>query len=161
MGGVVAVVMEIIIYYVIIRVIIKAFRKKNTEQRRTPDATQVYRTPVQQTGQRVSGTTSGKSVSSAGQVSAKTEPVSTEKSTTDYLSEKARQDQIEHAREKREESARIEKKAGGLQAAGRLLPGDPIPAGQHCVICGYCAAENLIADGSRMRYSCYFCREPL
>lgn len=82
-------------------------------------------------------------------------------SVTDYLAEKARQDQISHAEEKREEDRRLNAKSGGLQAAERLYEGELVPSGKHCVVCSYCAAENLIPNGSRMRYSCYFCREPL
>ena len=82
-------------------------------------------------------------------------------SVTDYLAEKARKDQIEHAREKQQESQRLAEKSGGLTPAERLYDGDPIPNGKFCVCCSYCAAENLIPVGSCMKYSCYFCREPL
>lgn len=84
-----------------------------------------------------------------------------EGSVTDYLAEKARQDQISHAEEKREENRRLDVKSGGRQAAERLYEGDLVPNGKHCVVCAYCAANNLIPNGSRIRYSCYFCREPL
>ena len=82
-------------------------------------------------------------------------------STTAYLMEKAEADAREHAREKYEEQQRLHQVSGGLAVAERLLDGDPIPQGKRCVICGYCAAENLVPMVPRTRYSCYFCREPL
>ena len=82
-------------------------------------------------------------------------------STTAYLMEKAEADAREHAKEKYEEQQRLQQASGGLAVAERLLDGDPIPQGKRCVICGYCAAENLVPMVPRTRYSCYFCREPL
>lgn len=82
-------------------------------------------------------------------------------STMAYLEEKAKQDQAEHAREKWEETKRLNQNYGGLRVAQRLFEGDSVPGGQKCVACGYCGAENLIPMMPRERYSCYFCREPL
>lgn len=84
-----------------------------------------------------------------------------EGSTMAYLNEKARQDAIEHAKDKMDEKKRLYKNYGGLRVAGRLYDGDPVPNGSKCVICGYCAAENLVPVTAREKYSCYFCREPL
>ena len=81
--------------------------------------------------------------------------------TTAYLMEKAEADAREHAKEKYEEQQRLHQASGGLAVAERLLDGDPVPQGKRCVICGYCAAENLVPIVPRTRYSCYFCREPL
>lgn len=82
-------------------------------------------------------------------------------STTAYLMEKAAADQREHEREKYEEQKRLYETRGGLAPAERYLDGETIPQGRKCVICGYCAAENLIPIVPKTRYSCYFCREPL
>lgn len=90
----------------------------------------------------------------------KTEGNSTN-STTEYLAQKAKEDAVEHAREKYEEQKRLQESRGGLAVAERLIEGDSVPRGKQCVICGYCAAENLIPMVPRGRYSCYFCREPL
>lgn len=82
-------------------------------------------------------------------------------STMAYLEEKARQDAIEHAKEKREEAKRLYQNAGGLRAAERLYEGDGVPSGKRRIVCGYCGAENLVPVMMRERYSCYFCREPI
>jgi hypothetical protein len=82
-------------------------------------------------------------------------------STTAYLQEKADADAREHAMEQYEEQRRMQEVGKGMTPAGRLYPGDPVPQGKKCVICGYCAAENLVPMVPRTKYSCYFCREPL
>lgn len=82
-------------------------------------------------------------------------------STMEYLEEKARQDAMEHAREKREEEMRLRKSYGGLRVAERHYDGDSIPRGKRCIVCAYCGAENLIPENARERHSCYFCREAL
>lgn len=84
-----------------------------------------------------------------------------EESTTEYLAKKAQEDAREHAKEKWEEEKRLRESRGGLAVAERHLDGDPVPQNKRCVICGYCAAENLVPMTARARYSCYFCREPL
>lgn len=84
-----------------------------------------------------------------------------EVSTMAYLEEKARQDAEEHARDKWEETRRLNRNYGGLRVAERLFEGDTVPGGKKCVTCGYCGADNLIPMLPRERYSCYFCREPL
>lgn len=82
-------------------------------------------------------------------------------STMDYLEEKARQDAIEHAKEKHEEEMRLRKSYGGLRAAQRHYDGSAIPGDKRCIVCAYCGAENLVPIAARERYSCYFCREAL
>ncbi len=81
--------------------------------------------------------------------------------TTAYLMEKAAADEKEHAREKYVEQKRLDAEKGRLTAAERFLDGDPVPPNKQCVSCGYCGAQNLIPAAPRMKYSCYFCREPL
>lgn len=92
---------------------------------------------------------------------ARTQETAEEESTTAYLAKKAAEDAREHAREKWEEEKRLRETRGGFSVAGRHLDGDPIPQGSRCVVCGYCAAENLVPMIPKTRYSCYFCREPL
>lgn len=82
-------------------------------------------------------------------------------STTAYLMEKAEADAREHEKEKYEEQMRLHRASGGLAVAERLFDGDPVPQGKRCIVCDYCAAENLVPMVSKTRYSCYFCREPL
>ena len=82
-------------------------------------------------------------------------------STTDYLQRKARADEQEHRKEKYLEMQRAKRETGGIPAAVRLYEGDSVPDGMTRVRCSYCAADNLIPEGSRQRYTCYFCREEL
>ena len=82
-------------------------------------------------------------------------------STTDYLQKKARMDQIEHAKEKREEMKRVNQKYGGNEVGGRYLLGDPIPRGMKIKYCPYCGAENLVPDHYYSGKDCYFCRTEL
>lgn len=82
-------------------------------------------------------------------------------STTDYLQKKARMDQIEHAKEKREEMKRVNQKYGGNEVGGRYLLGDPIPHGMKIKYCPYCGAENLVQDHYYSGKDCYFCRTEL
>lgn len=84
-----------------------------------------------------------------------------ESSTLEYLNEKARQDEAEHAKEKWEETIRLNKNYGGHRVAERFLEGELIPKGKKCVLCDYCGAENLVPMMPREHYSCYFCREQL
>lgn len=89
------------------------------------------------------------------------EPEEQEHSTLAYLDEKARQDALEHERERREEAERLNRNYGGFRVAERLFDGDAVPNGKRCNICRYCGAENLVPMMAREKYSCYFCREPL
>lgn len=108
---------------------------------------------------------SGHGVKQAGQ--AVKQPVQETKSkvqktsTTDYLQKKARMDQIEHAKEKREEMERVNHKYGGNEVGGRYLLGDPIPRGMKIKYCPYCGAENLVPDHYYSGKDCYFCRTEL
>lgn len=89
-------------------------------------------------------------------------PVEKKKSTTEILSEKAREDQIAHQQEKREHDVEERKRHGKINYAGRHYPGDPIPNGMREVVCSYCNAENLVsAHDYTTKYNCYFCRELL
>ena len=108
---------------------------------------------------------SGHGVKQAGQ--AVKQPVQETKSkvqktsTTEYLQKKARMDQIEHAKEKREEMKRVNQKYGGNEVGGRYLLGDPIPRGMKIKYCPYCGAENLVPDHYYSGKDCYFCRTEL
>lgn len=82
-------------------------------------------------------------------------------SMTAYLGEKAWKDQVEHAKEKAEENARVNQKYGGRPTALRYILGDPVPFGFHLKICPYCAAENLVRLDDKRILSCYFCRTQL
>lgn len=82
-------------------------------------------------------------------------------STTDYLRQKAVLDEAGHRQEKRQEDQRARWETGGLPAAKRLIEGDSVPQGMRRVACSYCGADNLVPQGSRQRYTCYFCREEL
>ena len=161
------------IYVIFIWIFIKTITKKsrgagNDAGKKTPsmlsmernaDATGQY---TGKTNKATSTTRIGSTTKSSTNTSAtETKKSSANTSVTDYLAEKARKDQIEHAIEKRQENQRLAEKSGGLTPAERLYDGDPVPNGKFCVCCSYCAAENLIPIGSRMQYSCYFCREPL
>lgn len=115
----------------------------------SPGRTAQARGPAQQTMQRTAAQTAIQEAKEDGN------------STTAYLMEKAEADAREHAKEKFEEQKRLYETRGGLAVAERLLDGDPIPQGKHCVHCSYCGAENLVPMAPRTRYSCYFCREPL
>ncbi len=84
-----------------------------------------------------------------------------ELSTLDYLNEKAKQDQREHAIEKMEERKRVSEKYGNRPVGGRYLLGDPIPQGMKIVCCEYCGAENVVKIGYRGDRDCYFCRTRL
>lgn len=82
-------------------------------------------------------------------------------STTDYLEQKAKQDQREHAKEKLEEQRRVNAKYGNRSVAGRYLLGDPVPVGCRIICCDYCNAENIVKIGYHSGLSCYFCRNHL
>lgn len=86
---------------------------------------------------------------------------STSDSTTDYLRKKAEEDAAQHREEKARERLRAARETGGLPSAVRLYEGDSVPTGMRRVRCSYCAADNLVPENSRQRYTCYFCREEL
>ncbi|MCR5654019.1 MAG: hypothetical protein K6G07_00040 [Lachnospiraceae bacterium] len=111
--------------------------------------------------QRTVGT--GTQTAAKGTVSARTETATEPEATktTDYLEEKARLDQIEHMKEKKEEQVRMAKIYGRQPVGGRYLLGDPIPNGQRIVCCSYCGAENLVNYNYSGGCDCYFCRTEL
>ena len=82
-------------------------------------------------------------------------------STTDYLRQKAVLDEADHRQEMRQEEMRARWETGGLPSARRLYEGDSVPQGMRVIKCSYCGAENLVPQGSRQKYTCYFCREEL
>lgn len=84
-----------------------------------------------------------------------------ETSTMDYLNEKAKQDQREHAIEKMQEQKRVDQLHGNRPVGGRYMLGDPIPAGMKIVNCGYCGAENIVKIGYHSGCDCCFCRSHL
>lgn len=154
-------------------IIYKAVRKRNMQDGssgRTPERMQTNTAPLRQapvhTNRNSGGV--GQQIGQTGQTGQirQTKPEQQRQqenqgSTMAYLEEKARQDAIEHAKEKREEAKRLYQNSGGLRAAERLYEGDRVPSGKRCIVCGYCGAENLVPVIMRDRYSCYFCREPI
>lgn len=83
-------------------------------------------------------------------------------STTEYLRQKALEDQKEHEEAARMEALRLHRETGGRMAAQRHYDGDSIPRGMRLVKCSYCGAENLIGDYQKQNdFTCYFCREIL
>ena len=82
-------------------------------------------------------------------------------SVTEYLDQKAAEDQREHAVEAFEQQKRMQKKYGSMPVAGRYILGDPVPKSCQLVYCSYCGAENIVKMGYRGGMSCYFCRTGL
>ncbi|MBQ8325831.1 MAG: hypothetical protein IJX86_02060 [Lachnospiraceae bacterium] len=82
-----------------------------------------------------------------------------QQSTLEYLEKKAREDQLEHQREMREDAVRRERASEGRNMGGRYMSGDPVPQGAAICKCGYCGAENIVSAYSRSGYKCYFCWE--
>lgn len=82
-------------------------------------------------------------------------------STTDYLRQKAVLDEADHMQDRQQEEMRARWETGGLPSARRLYEGDSVPQGMRVIKCSYCGAENLVPQGSRQKYTCYFCREEL
>ena len=140
--------------------------QKRYDQKRASQVQTLSAQPTQKTvSPRQEIKQSGHGVKQAGQ--AVKQPVQETKSkvqktsTTDYLQKKARMDQIEHAKEKREEMKRVNQKYGGNEVGGRYLLGDPIPRGMKIKYCPYCGAENLVPDHYYSGKDCYFCRTEL
>ena len=140
--------------------------QKRYDQKRASQVQTLSAQPSQKTvSPRQEMKQSGHGVKQAGQ--AVKQPVQETKSkvqktsTTEYLQKKARMDQIEHAKEKREEMNRVNQKYGGNEVGGRYLLGDPIPRGMKIKYCPYCGAENLVPDHYYSGKDCYFCRTEL
>ena len=140
--------------------------QKRYDQKRASQVQTLSAQPSQKTvSPRQEMKQSGHGVKQAGQ--AVKQPVQETKSkvqktsTTEYLQKKARMDQIEHAKEKREEMKRVNQKYGGNEVGGRYLLGDPIPRGMKIKYCPYCGAENLVPDHYYSGKDCYFCRTEL
>lgn len=88
-------------------------------------------------------------------------PETEEQSVTEYLREKAAQDEAEHRREKLQKQAEERRCHGHLNVARQLELGAPIPQNQRMAVCPYCAAENLIPIRDNSKYYCYFCHHEL
>lgn len=82
-------------------------------------------------------------------------------STTAYLEEKAKQDRMEHEKERMESARRDKQKYGGHLTALRYMLGDPIPSGHKLFKCPYCGAENVVKMNYIGDRDCYFCRTHL
>ncbi len=159
--------MEIIIIAIIFFAIKNSVKKgasqnknKQPYNQRPP---QPYQQPVQARPQRVAQTRMQQSGAVAKPMPAKpiqSEKDSVDRSTIDYLHQKAMEDQREHTKEKMEERKRLSEKYGGRAVAMRYLPGDRIPHGMRVVNCSYCNAENLV-ETIRTDRACYFCRTKL
>lgn len=109
-------------------------------------------------GSRVSRHTASAQKSAAVSAAQEAEQIS----TTEYLRQKALEDQKEHEEAARLEAMRLHRETGGRRAAQRHYDGDSVPKGMRIVKCGYCGAENLIGDYQNQKdFTCYFCREIL
>lgn len=83
-------------------------------------------------------------------------------STTEYLRQKAIEDEKEHAQQARKEAMRLHRETGGRSVALRHYDGDSIQKGMRLVKCSYCGAENLLPEYKKQEeFTCYFCREIL
>ena len=163
--------MELIIFIIIIFVVknrLKLFSENNQNNQNNHNQgaqQQMQRRPVNMTQQRrpINTVPQHRTMTQTKSVSSKpVQPVAdgADRSTTDYLEQKAMEDQREHAKEKMEERIRLSEKYGGRAIAMRYLPGDRIPHGMRVVNCSYCNAENLV-ETIRTERACYFCRTKL
>lgn len=108
-----------------------------------------------------SGVSGGRKTASRVSGKAKTKDIGTF-STTEYLENKARQEELADRKERYQEWKQAKRESSGsIPAAKRLYEGDSVPHGMERVRCSYCAADNLIPEGSSRKYTCYFCREEL
>lgn len=148
-----------IIWFIIVGIIIyKAVKKRSNE---VSDAQQQNMPPMQQRQQANRMGNNMQPQNARQNMQRQTAQQDRQGSTMAYLEEKARQDAMEHAQDKLEESRRLYQNSGGRCVAERLYEGDSVPNGKRCVVCGYCGAENLVPMTARERYSCYFCREQI
>lgn len=84
------------------------------------------------------------------------------KPSTEYPEKKAGQKELADRKEHYQEWKQAKRENNGtLPAATRLYEGDSVPRGMEQIRCSYCGADNLIPEGSRRKYTCYFCREEL
>lgn len=165
---------SLILFYLIMVVVIRVLKvnrkSKNrgreqerqavTRQDSAPVRRSAAKTPLSQSSRTARTAGPAGSVSPAGKDLAKTKDG--QASTTEYLRQKAIEDERAHAEEARIEELRLHHETGGRMPAMRHYDGDSVPRGMHIVRCGYCAAENLIRDGQKQSdCTCYFCREIL
>ena len=82
-------------------------------------------------------------------------------STTEYLAQKAREDEAEHRKDEYMTKQKLTQ--GGTLRLGLRIPDDGIlPRGTRIVYCGYCGADNVVPNGvSEKGFHCYFCHEQL
>ncbi len=168
---------NLIIVCVIVVAVVKSAKKQNeqggagrnnrnvrgmqSEYRQTTGSYQPQRKPVSGQPPKRSVKAGNASAQAGGNSYGKPSGGKKEQSTTDYLNQKAEQDQREHEIEKRQERERVDQKYGNRPVGGRYMPGDPVPSGMQIVCCEYCGAENLVKMGYRGDRNCYFCRTRL
>lgn len=159
----------VIIWIVIIIVIINVKRKNKEQGQQNPSRVHTYttteQTPVQQAPPARQMPPAQQALPAAPAKTTPAKPVTVQReegqSVTEYLHEKAMQDEAEHRKEKMREAMKERKYHGFINTAQRLYPGDPIPPNMRVSICPYCAAENLIPARDESKYHCYFCRHEL
>lgn len=171
--------MASLIFFIVIIVILRNVLEKNREaQKKAND----WKPSQQKTGQGVSGSlpqnaASQSTYASGSKTGTTVSSLSGERkhhakksvsgsvdssSTTEYLRQKAIEDEKEHAQQAREEAMRLHRETGGRSVALRHYDGDSIPKGMRLVKCSYCGAENLIPEYKKQEeFTCYFCREIL
>ncbi|MBQ8592478.1 MAG: hypothetical protein IJ485_07020 [Lachnospiraceae bacterium] len=165
--------MEVIILWIVMIIFIVKISKKSKQQNQNQSQTYnghsqgtSQEAPMQRTPQAKTVVPAAKTAMpemQTAKTTKKQESVQREEgqSVTEYLHEKAMQDEAEHRKEKMREAMKERKYHGYLNTAQRLYPGDPVPANQRVSICPYCAAENLIPLRDTSKYHCYFCRHEL
>ena len=88
------------------------------------------------------------------------QPAAVEKkevSTTEYLAEKARLDELEHKKEEMRQRV-----ANSKYQLGAMIPDDGIvPPACKIIYCKYCGAENMLPRNHRGQWHCYFCHDDL
>ncbi len=82
-------------------------------------------------------------------------------STTDYLEQKAMNDEKQHEEDKRNHQIKMKMQYGNAKVGQRYMLGDEIPRGMYLVPCSYCGADNLLSPGPKQECLCYFCRKEL
>ena len=170
---------EIMLFWIIILIVVISVIKKknknaentgrfnysnmnNTTQNRPVQNAQAQSRPVQNPPMQGRPVQNARQNGSAQNASAKTASGGQKKpSVTEYLGQKAAEDQREHAVEAFEQQKRMQKKYGSMPVAGRYILGDPVPKSCQLVYCSYCGAENIVKMGYRGGMSCYFCRTGL
>ncbi len=82
-------------------------------------------------------------------------------STTEYLAQKAREDEREHAMDDYRTRKTITEN-GRIRLASMIPDDGTVPSGCRIRICGYCGAENVLKNSDYAPdFQCYFCHTPL